>query len=122
MTDQQSKHVFISYVQENKKKVDRLARDLEAHGVKVWLDRNDIKPGSRWKNAIRKAIKEGAFFIACFSAEYTSKKKTYMNEELSLAIEELRQYTTDREWFIPVLLSECDVPDRSIGAGQTLHD
>ena len=45
-----------------------------------------------------------------------------MNEELTLAIEELRQYGSDREWFIPVLLSECDVPARSIGAGETLLD
>jgi HEAT repeat protein len=45
-----------------------------------------------------------------------------MNEELTLATEELRQYASDREWFIPVLLSECDVPARSIGAGETLLD
>jgi HEAT repeat protein len=36
--------------------------------------------------------------------------------------EELRQFASDREWFIPVLLSECDVPARSIGAGETLLD
>ena len=39
-----------------------------------------------------------------------------------MAIDELRQYASDREWFIPVLLSECDVPARSIGAGETLLD
>jgi HEAT repeat protein len=43
-----------------------------------------------------------------------------MNEELTLAIEELRQRPTDQSWFIPVLLNECDVPDRNIGAGETL--
>ena len=45
-----------------------------------------------------------------------------MNEELTLAIERLRKIHHDREWFIPVLLSECDVPARSIGAGETLLD
>ena len=52
MTDHQPRHVFISYVRENKEQVDRLCQDLETHGVKVWLDRNDIKPGARWKDAI----------------------------------------------------------------------
>ncbi len=33
-----------------------------------------------------------------------------MNEELVLAIDERRKYSTSRLWFIPVLLSECDVP------------
>jgi HEAT repeat protein len=122
MSDQSQKHVFISYVREDREQVDRLCQDLESHGVKVWLDRNSIKPGARWKDAIRNAIKEGAFFIACFSNEYASKSKTYMNEELTLAIEELRQFGTGREWFIPLLLSECDVPARSIGAGETLLD
>lgn len=28
----------------------------------------------------------------------------------------------DRSWFIPVKLSECQIPDRSIGAGETLLD
>ena len=52
MTDHQPRHVFISYVRENKEQVDRLCQDLETHGVKVWLDRNDIKPGALWKDAI----------------------------------------------------------------------
>lgn len=45
-----------------------------------------------------------------------------MNEELILAIEELRQRPTDRAWFLPVLISACEVPDRAIGAGETLQD
>ena len=122
MTEHQPRHVFISYVRENQEQVDRLCEDLKSHGVNVWLDRNDIKPGARWKDAIREAIRHGDFFIACFSDEYTSKTKSYMNEELTLATEELRQYASDREWFIPVLLSECDVPARSIGVGETLLD
>jgi TIR domain len=94
-------HVFISYVHDNSEVIQRLSASLEAHGVNVWLDRNDIKPGSLWKSANRDAIREGAFFIACFSREYHDRPKTYMNEELTLAIEELRQRPTDRAWFIP---------------------
>jgi len=72
MNDQQPQQVFISYVRENQKEVDRLCQDLEKHGANVWLDRNSIKPGARWKDAIREAIRHGDFFIACFSDEYTS--------------------------------------------------
>ncbi len=115
-------HVFISYVRENEAAVKRLAETLRARGIDVWLDRDSITPGRRWKREIRKAITEGGFFIACFSAEYSVRDKTYMNEELTIAIEELRQRPTDRAWFVPVMLSECRVPDRDIGAGETLHD
>ena len=115
-------HVFISYVREDAQSVDSLCDSLRENGVKIWIDRNDIPPGARWKKAIRKAINEGDFFIACFSPSYIKKEKTYMNEELTIAIEILRQKPVDRAWFIPVLLSQCEVPDRDIGAGETLLD
>ena len=115
-------HVFVSYVRENSKIVDRLAQELRAHGITVWLDRKDLGPGVRWKRAIRRAIGEGSFFIACFSGEYNQKRKTFMNEELTLAIEELRQLDIDQVWFIPVKLSACEIPDWDIGGGETLQD
>ena len=115
-------HVFISYVSENWAVVKKVYDVLKSHDLEVWIDRNDIKPGARWKDAIRKAIREGAFFIACFSKEYNKRNDTYMNEELTIAIEELRQRPTDRVWFIPVQLNKCKIPDRNIGAGETLHD
>ena len=45
-----------------------------------------------------------------------------MNEELILAIEELRQSSAGRVWFIPIKLNECEIPDRDIGSGETLND
>ena len=116
------KKVFISYVRENMEIVDRLYQELKAYGIQVWLDRNDIAPGSRWKREIRRAIQQGAFFIACFSKEYDERDQTYMNEELTIAIEELRQRPIDQAWFIPVKLNECEIPDRDIGGGETLRD
>jgi hypothetical protein len=44
-----------------------------------------------------------------------------MNEELTLAIEQLRQHPRNCSWFIPVRFSG-DIPDWSIGAGKTLKD
>ena len=67
---------------------------------------------------IRKAIREGAFFIACFSKEYHERDRTFMNEELTVAIEELRQRSDDHIWFIPVQLNECEIPNLDIGKGR----
>ena len=115
-------HVFISYIHENIDNIDRLYQELTSRGIKVWLDRNDIKPGSRWKDAIRKAIRDGAFFIACFSKEYNKRNDTYMNEELTIAIDELRQRPTDRIWFIPIQSRELKILSgkRVFGYLQTL--
>ena len=120
-TEESMNKVFISYVRENIEIVDWLYQELKSHGIQVWLDRNDIDPGSRWEQAIRRAIHQGAFFIVCFSEEYNNRGQTYMNEELTLAIDELRQRPTDQIWFIPVKLNNCEIPDRSIGGGETLR-
>lgn len=114
--------VFISYVRDNETTVVQLARDLEAAGIHVWYDKRALLPGQWWQQQIRMAIRSGNFFIACFSHEYTARPTTYMNEELTLAIEELRLRPTDRTWFIPVLLNEGAIPDREIGGGANLRD
>ncbi|SFN10343.1 toll/interleukin-1 receptor domain-containing protein [Dokdonella immobilis] len=114
--------VFLSYVHENTHVVKELCESLRAHDIEVWIDRDNIAPGVRWKDAIREAIQRGSYFVACFSSEYGSKSKSYMNEELVLAVDELRQHSANKPWFIPVLLSECEVPALSIGGGRTLLD
>ena len=121
-TEEGMKRVFISYVNENFLIVDLLYQELDSCGIQVWMDRNNIAPGLRWKQEIRRAIQQGAFFIACFSQEYDERARTYMNEELTIAIEELRQRPTDSAWFIPVKLNECEIPDLDIGRGETLRD
>jgi hypothetical protein len=118
----QMPHVFLSYVREDQAIVGRLVAQLKHSGVQVWLDREQIKPGQRWQSAIADAIGAGAFFIACFSSAYEKRDRSYMNAELVLAINELRRRPTDRAWFIPVMLTQCSVPDRQIGGGETLRD
>lgn len=115
-------HVFISYVREDAAAVDRLARDLGHHGIQVWLDREHLLPGVRWQAAIRTAIEGGTFFLACFSANTVARQRSYMNDEVALAIDELRKRASDRAWFLPVLLSPDAVPNRAIGGGETLRD
>ena len=115
-------HVFISYVREDRRAVDKLCAELERNGITVWLDREKIRPGERWESAIRRAIEGGAFFIAFFSKAYDDRDKSYMNVELTIAIDQLRLRPSNRAWFIPVLFQGGTVPDRPIGGGETLRD
>lgn len=117
-----SRHVFLSYVRENAVVVDRLVKDLAARNVSVWLDRERLTPGQRWRDVIQDAIRSGDLFIACFSKEYLERDRSYMNEELTVAVEELRQRHPNRSWFIPVTLDGCSIPPRQIGGGETIHD
>jgi hypothetical protein len=114
-------HAFISYVREDSGEVDELQRMLEAAGVPVWRDTGSLWPGEDWRAKIRGAITRDALvFIACFSSHSAARETSYQNEELLLAIDQLRQRRPDDPWLIPVRFDDCDVPDLDLGAGRTL--
>lgn len=113
-------HVFISYVRQDAHHVDRLQRDLEAAGIRVWRDTADLWPGQDWQVNIRRAITDSALvFLACFSRQSVGRRQSYQNEELTLAIEQLRKRPHDDVWLIPVRFDACRIPDRDIGGGRT---
>lgn len=114
-------HAFISYVHSDVDHVDRLDQVLRAAGIPVWRDTVNLWPGEDWRLKIREAItKDALAFIACFSRMSVARTRTYQNEELTLAVEQLRQRRPQDAWLIPVRFDDCDVPDWDIGAGRTL--
>ena len=74
---QDKKRVFVSYVRDNSDDVNRICEAFGKNGIEYWLDRDQIEPGKIWKQAIRDAIGNGAFFLACFSDEYEKRTETY---------------------------------------------
>ncbi|MER6936672.1 toll/interleukin-1 receptor domain-containing protein [Nocardioides sp. NPDC127514] len=123
MADLDGKHVFVSYVREDKDAVDGLCAVLEAAQIPYWRDRNDLGPGDAWRAKIREAIRGGSLvFLACFSDNSRAKGRSYMNEELTLAVDEFRQRPPGATWLIPIRFDSGDVPGWELGAGQMLSD
>jgi len=114
--------VFISYVSEDAEQVQKISEYLGYYGVEVWIDKNNLEVGKFFGKDIHEAIKSVNFFIACFSKNYWKRNKTYMNEELLTAVEELRIRPLERSWFLPILLSDCKVPNIKITPTETLND
>ena len=114
--------VFISYVREDAKVVDFLVKILEKNGIKVWLDRTQLEPGTRWKDSIENAIRRGVYFISFHSRSRQNKVRTYANEELGIAIEEIRLRSENTIWFIPVKIDDCTIESRRIGSASNLSD
>jgi Domain of unknown function (DUF4407)/TIR domain len=118
---QAGNHVFISYAHEDSPKVDKLQDMLEKAGVSVWRDTEQLWPGQNWRAVIEHAIKNDALvFLACFSSTSLAREKSYQNQELVLAIEQMRELRPDVSWLIPVRLDDCEIPDISFGDGRTL--
>lgn len=114
-------HAFISYVREDADEVNRLQETLEAAGIRVWRDTEELWPGQDWKVEIRRAITANSLvFIACFSENSERRDVSYQNEELVLAAEQMRQRKPGVSWLIPARFSECGVPEFELGAGRML--
>jgi hypothetical protein len=115
-------HVFISYIRDDSGDVDRLERALTVGGLQVWRDTAKLWPGDNWQIKIKQAIANDALVvIACFSRRSLARSVSYQNEELALAIDQVRLRQPGMPWLIPVRLDDCQVPDLDIGGGVTLR-
>jgi hypothetical protein len=78
---------------------------LSRPGIPTWRDTSMLWPGQNWQAEIRRAITSDALvFLARFSLASGSHRTSYQNEELILAIEQLRRRPLDDSWLIPVRL------------------
>jgi hypothetical protein len=115
-------HVFLSYVRDDSAVIDRLERELHAAGVEVWRDLSSLAPGDQWRHGIDRAIRDGRFFLACFSPRAAARPDSGMHDELRVAAALLHGQPELRKWLIPLRLEPCEIPALPIGQGQTLRD
>lgn len=101
--------IFLSYVQEDKTKVEDLFQRLWGAGYKVWMDSKDILPGELQKTSIR-AIKESDFFLACLSTRSVNSRG-FSHKEIRLALDVLDEMPENQIYLIPVRLEDCEMPD-----------
>lgn len=91
--------VFLSHNGKDKPIVERIARLLEARGLKVWLDKWNLVPGEPWQEEIETALDESET-IAVFTGSHGISP--WENMEMRSAIEEHVRDKNRR--VIPVLL------------------
>ncbi len=114
-------HVFLSYDHDDSLLVDRLQQILESANILVWRDTDDLWPGEDWRLRIRQAIANDALvFIACFSWHSLGKSRSLQNEQLVLAIDQLRLRRPEDAWLMPVRFDDCTIPEWELGGGRTL--
>src|SRR5687767_11359767 len=76
--------VFMSYARANRPIVEQLLADLTARGIRVWIDRSGLEPGTDdWEQAIRDAIR--ASWAVLFVASPDSRRSRYVKDELRIA-------------------------------------
>lgn len=77
-------HVFISYNQEEADFAFAMSLQLEKAGFDTWLDKNRLRPGNDWSQAIDRGIVEAFALIVIMSP--SAKASEYVTYEWSFAL------------------------------------
>ncbi|MFQ5632140.1 MAG: toll/interleukin-1 receptor domain-containing protein, partial [bacterium] len=80
------KHTFICYARDDKEFVRKLANDLRAAGVNIWMDVLDIPAGARWDRAVDDALDACARLLIVLSPEAVASENVL--DELAFALDE----------------------------------
>jgi hypothetical protein len=103
MTGLKQRRTFISYSRTNKDFALRLAKELRAAGINIWVDLLDIPTGSRWDDEVEKALEYCEIFMVILTpASITSEN---VKDEIGYAIDA-------GKYIVPVLLENAKVPLR----------
>ena len=75
--------IFVSYARRDLALVDSIVENMEAAGIGVWIDREDIKPGKTWRVQIVEAIATCDAFVLMLSSN--SAASDNVRKEIDLA-------------------------------------
>jgi hypothetical protein len=106
MTDQppsEALHYFLSYSRSDEKFALRLARDLRANGVAMWVDQLDIRPSEHWDRAIERAVRACCGLVVILSPRSVASDN--VADEISFAIDSGKSV-------LPVMIEKCVLPLR----------
>ncbi|EEH8291257.1 toll/interleukin-1 receptor domain-containing protein [Salmonella enterica] len=103
--------VFLSHNHNDKPFVRKLARDLENHGVRYWLDETEMKIGDSLIQKIREGIDGVDYFTVVLSPD--SINAPWVVNEPDVAMN--YQISGKKIKVLPIMLKECEPPGFLIG-------
>jgi len=109
---------FISYASEDREMVRVLKSYLDAEGITVWYDRDQLKPGHDWNKEIQDNVNRCSFFIPIISR--TTQRillDAYFRKEWNLADQITLRSHGGIEFILPVLLEE--IPERELAVPES---
>jgi hypothetical protein len=109
--------IFISYASEDRAAARRLRDALEAAGLDVWYDENELGGGDSWDQKIRRQIRDCEYFMPVVSATTEQRKEGYFRREWRLATDRSLDMADDVLFLIPVTIDGTSengarVPDK----------
>ena len=110
--------VFLSYASEDRQAVEKIRLALEAKGVDVFFDREQLEGGNEWEAKLRRAIHQSSLFVPVISRQTLTPGRRFFRVEWNLALEEAQKvsFSSDEAFLLPVLIDDTKVDDQALPA------
>lgn len=103
--------VFLSHNSKDKPFVRRLASDLDAHGVKCWIDEAEIKVGDSLIEKIRHGLDSMSYVAIILSPDSINSR--WVQKEVDVAMNQ--EILGKQVKVLPLLYRECELPGFLLG-------
>src|SRR5256885_6244700 len=103
VSEQSQASYFLSYSRTDERFALRLAKDLRARGVAMWVDQLDIRPSEHWDRAIERAVSACRGLVVIISPRSVASEN--VADEISFAIDSGKSV-------LPVMIEKCVLPLR----------
>jgi TIR domain/SIR2-like domain len=111
--------VFLSYASEDRVSAEKIKNALEAAGIDVFFDRDDLEVGNDWEAKLRRSINQSSLFVAVISRWTSAPGHRFFRKEWNLAVDEAQttSFSDDAAFLLPVVIddtlaNEADVPPK----------
>jgi hypothetical protein len=106
--------IFLSYASEDRTVVDALRRDLEAAGVDVWFDRQQLEAGDDYEAKIKRNIENASLFVPILSQATLTARRRFFRIEWDHAEKIAVQVPPSQRYIIPVAIDDIAPNDPAI--------
>jgi nucleotide-binding universal stress UspA family protein len=108
---------FVSYASEDRDAVEQLAAELEARGIDVWQDKQDLRSGDRWEDVLLDVIGQKVdYVIVVQTAAMARRIEGVYHQEIDAALKRQRRmgFAGDQQlrFLHPVRIGECPLHPR----------
>lgn len=103
----EKKVVFLSHSSKDKPIIRKLAADLTAEGIGVWLDEQRIRVGESIAGRIAQGLAESDYFLVALSQHSVASE--WVTRELNTAL--MNEIAKRQVSILPIKLESCDIPE-----------
>ncbi len=102
--------VFLCHSHLDRDLVAQLRQQLQALGIGVWLDQQNLRGGDNWEQLIPHVIqKQVDYVVVLQSPNMVGRVESYCYKEIAMALERQKSFGEDFRFIIPAQLAPCQL-------------